>query len=38
MLGFKYYIGIDFGHGETSVSRVPGTNGESVSRIPLRIS
>lgn len=33
-----YYVGIDFGHGETSVSRVPGTNGEPVSRIPLRIS
>lgn len=33
-----YYVGIDFGHGETSVSRVPGPNGEPVSRIPLRIS
>lgn len=38
MLDFKYYIGIDFGHGETSVSRVPGLNGNPVSRIPLRIS
>lgn len=34
----KYYVGIDFGHGETSVSRVPGTNGQKVSRIPLRVS
>ncbi|GEM_PF-2549146 len=34
----KFYVGIDFGHGETSVSRVPGINGESVSRIPLRVS
>lgn len=33
-----YFVGIDFGHGETSVSRVPGTNGQKVSRIPLRIS
>lgn len=33
-----FYIGIDFGHGETSVSRVPGTNNQPVSRIPLRIS
>lgn len=31
----KIFIGIDFGHGETSVSRVPGANGESISRIPL---
>lgn len=32
----KYYIGIDFGHGETTVSRVPGYNGEPVSQIPLK--
>lgn len=32
----KYYIGIDIGHGETCVSRVPGYNGESISRLPLR--
>ena len=31
-----YFIGIDFGHGETSVSRVPGRNGSKRSRIPLR--
>lgn len=34
----KIFIGIDFGHGETSVSRVPGINGQEVSRIPLRTS
>lgn len=34
----KFFIGIDFGHGETSVSRVPGINGQEVSRIPLRTS
>lgn len=34
----KFFIGIDFGHGETSVSRVPGTNNQKVSRVPLRIS
>lgn len=34
----KFFVGIDFGHGETSVSRVPGTNGQKVSRVPLRIS
>jgi len=34
----QFYIGIDFGHGETSVSRVPGTNAQKVSRVPLRIS
>jgi len=34
----KFYVGIDFGHGETSVSRVPGTNGQVVSRVPLRVS
>lgn len=33
-----FFVGIDFGHGETSVSRVPGTNGQKVSRVPLRIS
>lgn len=32
----KYFIGIDFGHGETTVSRVPGYKGQSVSQIPLR--
>lgn len=31
-----YYIGIDFGHGETTVSRVPGYNGELVSQIAIR--
>lgn len=34
----KFFVGIDFGHGETSVSRVPGTNSQKVSRVPLRIS
>lgn len=34
----NFFVGIDFGHGETSVSRVPGTNGQKVSRVPLRIS
>ena len=34
----EYFIGIDFGHGETSVSRVPGYNKETVSRVPLRIT
>lgn len=34
----KFFIGVDIGHGETSVSRVPGTNGQKVSRVPLRIS
>ena len=34
----KYSVGIDFGHGETSVSRVPGYNSEPVSRVPLRIT
>ena len=29
------YIGIDFGHGETTVSRVPGYNGSPVSQIAL---
>lgn len=33
-----YYVGIDFGHGETTVSRVPGYNGEKVSQIALRQS
>ena len=32
----KYYVGIDFGHGETSVSRVPGYNNAEVSQIALR--
>ena len=31
-----YYIGIDFGHGETTVSRVPGYNREVVSQIALK--
>ena len=31
-----YYVGIDFGHGETTVSRVPGYNGERVSQIAIR--
>ena len=32
----KFFIGIDFGHGETSVSRVPGYNNAEVSQIALR--
>lgn len=32
----EYFVGIDLGHGETSVSRVPGYSGEIVSQIPLR--
>ncbi len=32
----EYFIGIDFGHGETCVSRVPGYDNEDVSRILLR--
>ena len=31
-----YYIGIDFGHGETTVSRAPGYNGAPVSQIAIR--
>ena len=31
-----YYIGIDFGHGETTVSRAPGYNGAPVSHIAIR--
>ena len=31
-----YFVGIDFGHGETTVSRVPGYNGEKVSQIAIR--
>jgi hypothetical protein len=38
MVEKKYFIGIDFGHGETSVSRVPGYNNEPVSRVPLRVT
>lgn len=34
----KYFIGIDFGHGETAVSRVPGTNGAPVSQVQLKNS
>lgn len=33
-----YYIGIDFGHGETTVSRVPGYNGAPVSQIAIKTS
>lgn len=33
-----YFIGVDFGHGETVVSRVPGYNGAPVSQVALRIS
>lgn len=32
------YVGIDFGHGETTVSRAPGYNGEKVSQIALRLA
>lgn len=32
----QFFIGFDIGHGETCVSRIPGYNGESISRIPLR--
>lgn len=32
----KYFVGIDFGHGETSVSRVPGYDTEAISQVPLR--
>ena len=31
-----YYIGIDFGHGETTVSRAPGYNGAGVSQIAIK--
>lgn len=31
-----YYIGIDFGHGETTVSRAPGYNGAPVSQIAIK--
>ena len=31
-----YFIGIDFGHGETTVSRAPGYNGAPVSQIAIR--
>ncbi len=34
----EFYIGIDFGHEETKVSCVSGTNRESISRILLRKS
>lgn len=34
----NYFVGIDFGHGETSVSRIPGYNEETCSRIPLRLT
>lgn len=32
----EYFIGIDFGHGETTVSRVPGYKGQPVSQMKLR--
>ena len=32
----EYFIGIDFGHGETTVSRVPGYQGQPVSQMKLR--
>ncbi len=35
MSEIEYSVGIDFGHGETCVSRIPGYDGEAVSRIPL---
>lgn len=31
-----YFVGIDFGHGETTVSRVPGYNGAPVSQIAIK--
>lgn len=31
-----YFVGIDFGHGETIASRVPGYNGTPVSQISIR--
>lgn len=31
----KFFIGIDIGHGETSVSRCPGVHGQMISRIQL---
>lgn len=34
----EYFLGIDFGHGETCVSRIPGYDGEDISRILLRKS
>lgn len=33
-----YFIGIDFGHGETTVSRVPGYNGLPVSQMSIKQS
>ena len=33
-----YFVGIDFGHGETTVSRVPGYNGAPVSQIAIKPS
>ena len=33
-----YFVGIDFGHGETTVSRAPGYNGAPVSQIALKPS
>lgn len=37
-MNIEYFIGIDFGHGETCVSRVPGYDNEEISRILLRRS
>lgn len=37
-LKIEYFIGIDFGHGETCVSRVPGYNQDAPSQVPLRLS
>ena len=34
----KYFVGIDFGHGETTVSRAPGYNGEPVSQVAIRLT
>lgn len=31
----KYFVGIDFGHGETTVSRIPGYGSEHVSMVQL---
>ena len=37
-MNIDYFLGIDFGHGETCVSRVPGYDNEEISRILLRRS
>ena len=36
MYGIMYFIGIDFGHGETTVSRAPGYNGVPVTQIAIK--